>query len=212
MKIEELLENKIIAIIRGVSSENIINTVKALSDGGIRAVEITFNQKEHLKYLDTLKSIALIKEHFGNEIFLGAGTVLTEECVEEAIKSGAEYIISPNVCEGVIKKTKELGAISIPGAFTPTEIVNAYDWGCDVVKLFPAGLFGTDYIKAVISPLNHIPVMAVGGITVENIQDFMKAGVVGVGIGGSLVDIKAVENGEFYKITEIAKKYCMKVY
>ncbi len=202
-----LLETKIIAIVRGISSKYILDTVKALSEGGINAVEITFDQKDKEKYLDTAISIDLVRAHFGDKIMLGAGTVTNEETVEFAKKSGATYIISPDVNEKVIRKTKELSLISIPGAFTPTEIMTAYSYGADIVKMFPAGVMGSAYIKAVCAPINHIPVMAVGGVTPQNIKEFIKAGAVGAGVGGSLVDVSAIESGDFNKVVAIAKEF-----
>lgn len=207
MKLEELLQHKVVAIVRGVSSKYILDTVQALKDGGIHAVEITFDQKSREKYEDTLVSLKLIKSHFGDSIGLGVGTVMTAETVKEAYDCGAEYIISPNVSESVIRETKKLGLLSIPGALTPTEAALAYEYGADVVKLFPAGNLGKGYIKALMGPLNHIPFMAVGGVNPENVKEFMDIGVVGVGVGGNLVNVSAIENGEFHKITAAAKAY-----
>ena len=132
---------------------------------------------------------------------------MTAEQVRLAVKAGAQYIISPNVDEEVIKETKNLNKISIPGAFTPTETAYAYKLGADIVKLFPAGELGAGYIKAVKAPLKHIPVVAVGGVNPENCADFIKAGAIGVGCGGNLVSAKLVEEGRFDEITAVAKQY-----
>ena len=202
-----ILDNKVIAIVRGISSEYIIDTVQALKDGGIRCVEVTFNPKSEEGSLDTLKCIRMIKEHFGDEIAVGAGTVLTEKNVEDAIEAGAAYIISPDTNPAVIKKTKELGGISIPGAATPTEAVQAHNLGADIVKLFPAGDLGAGYIKALCSPLNHILFTAVGGINSQNAAEFIKAGAIGVGVGGNLVNKKLIEAGKFDEIRRLAGEY-----
>ncbi len=137
---------------------------------------------------------------------LGAGTVITPEQVQTAFDCGAQYIISPNVDAQVIKKTKELGMVSIPGAFTPSEMVTAYNAGADVVKLFPAGLLGPAYIQAVRAPLAHIPVAVVGGIDENNIATFFRAGACCAGIGSNLVNRKAVLAGEYSAITQTAQK------
>jgi 2-dehydro-3-deoxyphosphogluconate aldolase/(4S)-4-hydroxy-2-oxoglutarate aldolase len=137
--------------------------------------------------------------------------VLTSEQVEHAVESGAQYIISPNTDLAVIKKTKELEKTSIPGAFTPSEMVSAYHAGADIIKLFPAGVFGIKYIKAVLAPLSHIPVIAVGGVDADNAVDFLKAGAIGVGVGGNLVDVKAIYAGEYDKITATAREYLTKI-
>ena len=204
---EMILKEKIVAIIRGIHSDYIIDTVTALVNGGIHCVEVTFNAKSEEASRDTLISIRKIKEHFGDEVAVGAGTVLTVENVEDAFEAGAEFMISPNSNKEVIRKTKELGLISIPGAVTPTEIIDAYEIGADIVKLFPAATLGLGYIKAVTGPINHIPLTAVGGVNAENAKDFIEAGCVGVSVGGNLVNRKLIEAGRFEEITLLAKEY-----
>lgn len=204
---EMILKEKIVAIIRGIHSNYIIDTVTALVNGGIHCVEVTFNAKSEEASRDTLLSIRKIKEHFGDEVAVGAGTVLTVENVEDAFEAGAEFMISPNSNKEVIRKTKELGLISIPGAVTPTEIIEAYEMGADIVKLFPAATLGLGYIKAVTGPINHIPLTAVGGVNAENAKDFIEAGCVGVSVGGNLVNRKLIEAGSFDEITKLAKEY-----
>lgn len=205
--LETIKESKIIAIIRGISSKDIINTVQALKDGGIKCMEVTFNQKDAEASKDTLKCIRMIKEHFGDEVAVGAGTVMTVQNVIDAAEAGAAYMISPNTNVDVIKKTKELGLVSIPGAATPSEAVTAYEAGADIVKLFPAGALGVGYVKALTSPLNHIPFTAVGGVNEKNVGDFLKAGAIGVGVGGNLVNKKLIEEGNFAEITRLASEY-----
>lgn len=205
-----IFDKKVIAIVRGISSENIINTVQALKEGGITCVEVTFNAKSEEQSLDTLKSISIIRQHFGDSVAVGAGTVLTAENVFRAKEAGAKYIISPNVNEEVVKATKHIGLVSIPGAMTPTEIINAYNWGADIVKLFPAAALGMSYMKALLGPITHIPVTAVGGIDATNVQDFIDVGCVGVGVGGNLVNKKLIEAGDFKAITKLAMEYRIK--
>jgi 2-dehydro-3-deoxyphosphogluconate aldolase/(4S)-4-hydroxy-2-oxoglutarate aldolase len=205
--IEKILESKVVAIIRGISSDYVIDTVQALKDGGIVCVEITFNPNSVEASKDTLKSIRMVREYFKGEIALGAGTVMTAKNVEDAYAAGAEYMISPNVGIEVIKKTKQLGAVSIPGAVTPTEAVTAVEAGADIIKLFPAGDLGVGYLKSLTSPLSHIRFMATGGIHAQNAQDFIKAGAIGVGVGGNLVNKKLIEAGRFEEIRKLAKEY-----
>jgi len=204
--IDMILDNKIIAIVRGISSSKILDTVKALKNGGIVCVEVTFDAKDEEMSKDTVKSISMIKENFGDSIAVGAGTVITQENVERAAKAGAEYIISPNTNELVIKETKKLGLISIPGATTPSEIIDAYNYGADIIKLFPAATLGLDYLKAISGPINHIPLMAVGGINRGNARMFIDAGCVGVGVGGNLVNRKLIEAGDFKAIEELSRE------
>lgn len=204
--LNEIYRGKIIAIVRGVPCTYILDTAQALINGGIKMMEITFDQSGEDGIRETADSIRLLNEKLSDEILLGAGTVMTPDQVQLAYECGAKYIISPNVDTEVIQKTKELGMVSIPGAFTPSEAVTAHQAGADIVKLFPAGLLGTAYIKAIRSPLPHIPISAVGGIDENNIGEFFKAGICSVGIGGSLVDTKAILAGDFNMITETARK------
>lgn len=204
--LQQIQEKRIIAIIRGVSSKDILETAKALIAGGVRLMEITFDHTSEAGMQNTLDCFDILTKELGGEILMGAGTVLTPEEVELACEHGAKYIISPNTDEAVIRRTKELGLVSMPGALTPTEVVLAKNYGADIVKLFPAGDLGIGYIKSVKAPLAHISVSAVGGVNENNIGDFAKAGVDGFGIGSNLVSAKVVAAGDFARITETAKK------
>ena len=202
--LDRIFEEKIIAIVRGVPSDQIADLARALVEGGVSCIEVTFDQTAPE---DTLTSLRATKSELGEAVCLGAGTVMTVEQVKLAAQAVAEYMISPNVDEAVIRATKALGNVSIPGAMTPTEAAFAWQCGADIVKLFPAGLLGSAYVKAVKAPLKHIPVTAVGNITVENCADFIQAGAVGVGVGGSLVSPLLVKEGHFDKITATARAY-----
>lgn len=203
--IEKIKDEKIIAIVRNIAYKEILRLGEALREGGINCIEVTFDQSDDEKVKDTLKSINLLSEL--GDFCVGAGTVITAEQADLAIKAGAEYIISPNVDEEVIGKTKELGKISIPGAFTATEIETAYKLGGDIIKVFPAGLLGAEYIRALKAPLSHIPLTAVGGINHENCGSFVAAGAVGIGVGGGLVSHKLVAEKRYDEITMLAKEY-----
>ena len=205
--LEHIKESKIIAIVRGIPSTSIVDLVEAMVKGGVSCVEVTFDQSSEEKSKDSLKAISLIRETFGDRVAVGAGTVMTVEQVHQAVEAGAEYMISPNTNEAVIRETKKLGKISIPGACTPSEAADAYAWGADIVKIFPAGVFGPAYMKALKAPLKHIPMTAVGGISPENCADFIKAGCIGVGCGGNLVSAKLVSEGRFDEITKTAEAY-----
>ena len=205
--LEKIIEGRIIAIVRGIPSTKILGLASALERGGVSCIEVTFDQTSEKKAQDTLASIRAIREALGDRMCVGAGTVMTVEQVRQAAEAGAEYMISPNVDEAVIGETKRLGKVSIPGAMTPTEAAFAHKCGADIVKLFPAGLLGAAYIKAVKAPLKHIPVTAVGNVTVENCAEFIRAGAVGVGVGGSLVSATLVDEGKFDEITATARAY-----
>ncbi|MCG8482530.1 MAG: bifunctional 4-hydroxy-2-oxoglutarate aldolase/2-dehydro-3-deoxy-phosphogluconate aldolase [Clostridia bacterium] len=203
---QRILDSKIIAIVRGIDSDKILPTCKALYEGGVDCIEVTFNQSSETCIDDTARAIKNIADNMP-EICVGAGTVMTVEQTEAAVKAGAKYIISPNFDEEVVKKTLELGVLSIPGVLTPTEITNAYQKGAAFAKVFPAGNFGLGYIKAIRSPVSHIPMLAVGGVDADNVKDFMAAGIQGVGVGSSLVNKKLINEGRFDEITALAKRF-----
>lgn len=204
--LQKIGERKIIAIVRGVKPGNIAEVARALLAGGVSMMEVTFDHSGTNGIAETLESLSLLRDAFAGEIIFGAGTVLTEEETAEARARGARYIISPNVDGAVIAKTRQLGMLSMPGAFTPTEIVTAYKAGADIVKLFPATIGGADYIKAVRGPLAHIPLAAVGGVDAATIPAFVQAGVLCFGIGSNLVNATKVAAGDFAGITAVAKE------
>lgn len=204
--ISEILDRRIIAIVRGVETEKVVRVAQALYDGGVTLVELTFDQKKPASWRETADAIASIKARLGDRMFIGAGTVTSVELVELAAKAGAGYIISPDTDPAVITRTRELELVSLPGAYTPTEAKQAHNAGADFVKLFPCVGDATAYLKALKAPLSHIRFLAVGGITADNAADFIRAGALGVGVGGSLVNKKWVDAGEFEKITAEAKR------
>ncbi len=205
--IQEILDKKIIAIVRGVDEKQALEIAKALYAGGVTMVEVTFNQREPEKFINTANAIAAINREMDGKMLVGAGTVTTVELVEMAAKAGAKYIISPDVDVDVIRRTNELGLVSLPGAYTPTEVKLAHNAGADFVKVFPCVGDAPAYVKALCAPLNHIRMLAVGGVNADNAADFIKAGAYGVGAGGSLVNKKWADAGEYWRITEEAKRF-----
>ncbi len=209
--ISKINEQKIIVILRGVPTEYIIPVVNAIAEGGISVVEVTFDHSSAEALERTPECIRMIKEHFGDAVEVGAGTVTDCNDVTAAMNAGATFMISPNSDESVIKYTKKMGLVSIPGALTPTEICNAYKWGADFVKLFPLGTDAESYIKAIRAPLGYIPMLAVGGVNHDNCKSIMKTGVCGIGVGSGIVksaDLVGLDpDGDFSFITERVKKY-----
>lgn len=203
--IEKVLNTGVVAIVRGLES-GYEEFADALYNGGVECIEVTFNQKKPEEYYKTTDAIKAIKAKMGSKMCVGAGTVTSVELAEMAYKAGAEFIVSPDMNPNVIKRTKELRMVSMPGAFTATEILEAHEAGADFVKVFPAGSLGAGYIKAIRGPLNHIRLLAVGGVSEKNAGEFVKAGCVGVGVGGNLVNKEWIANGEFEKITALAKE------
>ena len=202
-----IARHKIIAIVRGIAKEQILPTARALYDGGIRLMEVTFDQTGKIPAAQTQEMISLIAREVEGKICPGAGTVMNAEQVRLAAEAGAQYMISPDTNEEVIRETVRLGLVSIPGALTPTEAAFAHRCGADFVKMFPAGELGLSYIKAVRAPLAHIKMLAVGGVDEKNLMDFINAGLCGVGIGSGIVKKSLIDAGEYDKLTLLARAY-----
>lgn len=199
--LEHILENKIVAIVRGIHPADVIKIAHALLKGGINTMEVTLNSA------GALSVISELTKEMKNEMLIGAGTVLDAAMTNAAIDAGACFIISPIVDEETIKATKKRGAVSIPGAFTPTEIYKAFSLGGEIIKVFPASS-NVNYIKEIRAPLPQIPLMPTGGVTLQNIKEFKNAGAVAFGIGGSLVDAKQKVTREYLqKITDTAQNF-----
>lgn len=199
-------QERVIAILRGVTGERCIRTAEALYAGGIRLMEMTFDQTSPESVRASAEAIAAVSRMFRDRVLTGAGTVITAEQAELAASVGAQYIISPDVNREVIRRTRELDMVSIPGAMTPTEILDAYRGGADFVKLFPSANLGTGYIRAIRAPLSHVKILAVGGVDESNAAEFLRAGITGLGVGGKLVNRQWIEAGAYDKITEAAQR------
>lgn len=209
--IASIEKNKLIAILRGVPQEQLIAVAEALYSGGIRLMEITYSADGRISDEETAASIGMLARHMHDRMYIGAGTVLTEKQVQLTKEAGGLFIISPNTDEKVIRATNACGLVSIPGALTPTEIVNAHNAGADFVKLFPAADFGIKYVKAVTAPLSHIKLLAVGGVEEGNIADFFKSGVCGFGIGSNIIDKKLIAAEAYEAISQLARRYVQAV-
>jgi len=209
--IKDIEENKIIVIMRGFTTEQLLKSVEAMAKGGIKLVEVTFDQSGKIKDEETSANIRALKERFAGRVRIGAGTVMSERQAELAFEGGAEFIISPDCYENVIKKTRELGMVSIPGAFTPTEAANAYRFGADFVKLFPNSELTPSYLKAITAPLSHIKFLAVGGVNAENMKDYFEAGAKGIGVATAIADKKAILAGDYEEITRRARQFTSKL-
>ncbi|OJV64375.1 MAG: 2-dehydro-3-deoxyphosphogluconate aldolase [Clostridiales bacterium 38-18] len=204
---EFIIENGIVTICRKLYGEDLLNLAKALYEGGIKLIEVTFDQSDADCIKKTSDAIAMLVANLGDKMLFGAGTVLTLDQVKAAADAGATYIISPNVDPAIIRYTKELGLTSIPGAMTPTEIVNAHQYGADIVKVFPAGYLGIKYVKDIKGPISHIPLLAAGGINEENIGEFFSSGYLGFGVSGRLTEGKLIKEKNFQEFTERAKAF-----
>ena len=205
--LEYVMERKIVAIVRGLKPEYIVRLGHAFEEGGIGLMEVTYNQKAPDTWKNTAAAIEAVEKEFGDRMLGGAGTVITPEQVSMTYNAGGHYLVTPSTQPEIIRMGKALGLGLYPGAFSPTEILEAWNAGADAVKVFPAGSLGPGYIKAVSAPLGHIPLMAVGGVNEKNAADYMKAGCVGLGVGGNLVNKEWIENGEWDKVTALAREF-----
>ena len=206
--VTEMIEDrKLIVILRGIHGEQLLSLVRAIHRGGVDLVECTFDATGKYPAEKTAEDIAMLVRELGDEMLFGAGTVLTERQVELTKEAGGRFVISPDTNPDIIRKTKELGMISIPGALTPSEITAAHRAGADFVKLFPISAMGADYLKAVKAPLSHVRILAVGGIRLDNMDEYLKAGACGFGIGSNFASKEALANGDWDAITEGARAY-----
>lgn len=199
--LQRIVDCGVVAIVRFDRSEELVEAARAIKAGGVDVIEFTMTTP------NALNIIAASAEEFGEEVLLGAGTVLDPETARAAILSGARYIISPTLNPQVIELCHRYGVIAVPGAFTPTEILTAWELGADMVKVFPAAAMGPGYIKDILSPLPQVRLLPTGGVSVSNVAEFIKAGATAVAAGSSLVDKRAVAEGDFARLTEIARKF-----
>ena len=199
--VARVLETKIVAVVRAPSPDVVMDICNALADGGVDVLEITFTVP------DALDLIRQVRDTLGDRICLGAGTVLDPETCRAAILAGAEFVVSPTLNLDLIRLCKRYDKAVMPGAFTPTEILTAWEAGADIVKVFPADVGGPAYFKAIRGPLPQVRLMPTGGGNLATAQAFLDAGAVALGAGSSLVPKDAVASGDMGRITEIAKKF-----
>lgn len=200
-------ENKLVSIVRHVSPDKIAEAALAVNAGGIRCLEITFDQSSQTCIQDTVKSIEIVKKTLGSRMCVGAGTTVTIEQARAAAEAGADFILAPDTNPAVIAEVKKLGMISIPGAMTPTEIQTAWNSGADIVKIFPASFLGIDYIKAIRGPISNVPLMAVGGVDENNVKSFLDSGCCSCGIGSNIMKPSLINEDRFDQLTELAKLF-----
>lgn len=205
--IQYILDKKIIAIIRADSGgDDLVRVVEAIAEGGVHCVEVTMTTPGALQCIE-----AASKKLSGADALLGAGTILDAETCRLAILAGAEYIVTPVLAPPVIEMARRYGKPVMCGAYTPTEILSAWETGTDFVKIFPANVGGPDYIKAVRGPLPQVPMVPTGGVELHNVGDFLKAGSVALGVGGNLVSKKLLAARDFAGLTENAKTFAAAV-
>jgi 2-dehydro-3-deoxyphosphogluconate aldolase / (4S)-4-hydroxy-2-oxoglutarate aldolase len=200
--ISRIRECGVIPVIRASSAREALTVIEAIAEGGITTMEVTMTVP------DAVGLISEIASKYGTKLLLGAGTVMDPETARECINAGAKFIVSPATNFDTIEYCNETETVVMPGALTPTEIVNAWDAGADIVKVFPADTMGgAKYLKSLKAPLPHIRLVPTGGVSQSTAADFIKAGAEAIGVGADLVDLPAVRDGRIKDITEAARKY-----
>jgi len=198
---QRVLDSGIVAILRASSSDLLVDVARTLYEAGIDVIEFTFTVPR------VLETIAEVRRLLGDKILLGAGTVLDPESARAAMLAGAEFIVSPTVNPDVITLCNRYDKIVMTGAFTPTEILTAWETGSNIVKVFPADVGGPAYLKAIHGPLPQVPLLPTGGVNLETLRDFVKSGACAVGLGSALVEKQAVQEGNLNRIHDLAVKY-----
>jgi 2-dehydro-3-deoxyphosphogluconate aldolase/(4S)-4-hydroxy-2-oxoglutarate aldolase len=196
-----ILDCGIVAVVRSQDSLQLVEAARALADGGVIVVEITMTVP------DALDVLRQVRQALGDRLLLGAGTILDAETCRAALLAGAEYIVSPTLNLDVIRLCQRYDKLVMPGAFTPTEILAAWEAGADIVKVFPADVVGPAFFKAMRGPLPQIRLMPTGGVDLTTAAAFLKAGASCLGVGGQLVEPRAVAEGNFNRIRDLARQY-----
>ena len=198
---QRVLDSGIVAIIRAPSSEQLVAVARTLYEAGIDVQEVT------LTVPGALDVISAVRRELGDRVLLGAGTVLDTETARAAMLAGAEFIVSPTVNVDVIRMCRRYDKLIMPGAFTPTEVLTAWEAGAGFVKIFPADIGGPGHLKALRGPLPQIRLLPTGGVDLDTLRGFVEAGASAVGLGSALVEKQAVLDGDMNRIGELASQY-----
>jgi 2-dehydro-3-deoxyphosphogluconate aldolase/(4S)-4-hydroxy-2-oxoglutarate aldolase len=198
--LKRILDGGVIAILRAASPAGLVEAAEAIVAGGVAAVEFTFTTP------DARRLIGATRERLGERALVGAGTVLHAADARAALNAGAQFIVMPTLDRGVIDTARRADIPVVPGAFTPTEILTAWEWGADLVKLFPASVGGPTYLQAILAPLPEVRLVPTGGVSTANACEYIRAGAAAVAVGGNLVDRAAIAAGEFYRLTQVARE------
>jgi len=199
--LQRLLDEGIVAIIRAADPSRLVDVAQALVDGGVSVMEVTFTVPKAERVLER------VAEQLGDKVLLGAGTVLDTETARLAMAAGAQFIVTPVVNLDVIRFCRRYDKLVLPGALTPTEVLAAWEAGADIVKIFPSEVTGPGYLKALAGPLPQVRLMPTGGVNLQTAAAFLQAGACALGIGGSLVDPKAIVAGDLARITALARQF-----
>jgi 2-dehydro-3-deoxyphosphogluconate aldolase/(4S)-4-hydroxy-2-oxoglutarate aldolase len=202
--LNRILERGIIAVVRAEGPDQALKIAEACKAGGIDIIEITMTVPGAI---DVIKE--LVNAYPNKEVLVGAGTVLDAETARFCILAGAEFIVCPNINPDTIKLVHRYGKVVMPGTYSITEIVTAMELGGDVIKFFPGSMGGPAAIKAIRGPLPHVPLCPTGGVSLENVAEWIKSGAVAVGVGGQLTE--GAKNGDYERITVTAKEFVKRI-
>jgi len=197
--LEQILKTKVVAVLRVKEADKLKKIIDAIYNGGITAVEITMTVPNAIQLIEKMSG------ELDKNIVLGVGSVLNKSIAEDAIKAGAKYVVSPVLKNEIIETAHKFDVPAMPGCFTPTEIQKAYEYGADIIKVFPADVVGMAFFKAVLAPLPHLKLMPTGGVSLTNVGDWLNAGACAVGIGSALLDKKAITEENYSVLTQNAK-------
>lgn len=204
-KLARIRQTRIVAIMRAQSSEQLMAAANAIKAGGIDIIEVTMTTPGALDVIRTATA------EFGDDVLFGAGSVLDPETARAAILAGAGFVVAPTLKVETIALCNRYGIPVMPGCYTPTECLTAYEAGADMVKLFPADVGGPAYLKAIRAPLPQLELVAVGGVDLDNIADFLAHGAAAVGLGGSLINQALLDRGDLTELTRRAEAFVAKV-
>ena len=199
--LERIIDSGIVAVMRAQTGEKLVDVAEALLAGGVKVMEVTFTVPNALQVLEE------VANRMGDRILLGAGTVLDPETARIAILAGAQFIVSPSTDPEVIQLCRRYDKVVLPGAFTPTEVVQAWQAGADIVKVFPSDCVGPQYLKALRGPLPQVRLMPTGGVNLDTAAEFLRCGACALGVGGALVSSQAVADGDMAAIESLARRY-----
>jgi 2-dehydro-3-deoxyphosphogluconate aldolase/(4S)-4-hydroxy-2-oxoglutarate aldolase len=199
--LRQVLDCGIVAVVRSPEGRQLVEVVRALADGGVTVVEITMTVP------DALDVLRQVRQALGDRVLLGAGTILDAPTARAALLAGAEYLVAPTLDLDVIRLCRRYDKLAMPGAFTPTEILTAWEAGADVVKVFPAEVVGPAFFKAMRGPLPQVRLMPTGGVDLTTAADFLRAGACCLGLGSQLVEPRAVAARDFDRIRDLARQY-----
>ena len=196
-----MLDHGLVAIVRLKEPAELVPIAQAIEAGGVRVIEFTMGTP------NALEAISTLAKEWGDRILLGAGTVLDPETGRAAFLAGAQFLVAPNFNPALIEMARRYNKIVVPGAYTPTEILAAWECGADIVKVFPASSLGPQYIKDILGPLPYVRMLPTGGVGLENITAFIKAGAAAVAVGSNLTDPKLIKEKNWSGLTELARRF-----